>query len=56
MSDIKTVPCKRDCPNRTATCHGTCKRYADYVKANTAKRESILQAKYLSYQRITVFK
>lgn len=24
-------PCTKDCPKRTAVCHGECKEYADYA-------------------------
>lgn len=30
-------PCKRDCPERSATCHSTCERWATYEKARNAE-------------------
>lgn len=35
------VPCTRDCPGRSPTCHGSCDRYAAYV----AYREHIRAAR-----------
>lgn len=28
----KPNPCRKDCPNRTATCHGSCPAYKAYRK------------------------
>lgn len=28
----KSNPCRKDCPNRTATCHGSCPAYKAYRK------------------------
>lgn len=38
-------PCKRECPKRSSTCHGTCKEYKDFVADNAAERESIRKQK-----------
>ena len=35
----KDNPCKKDCPERTTTCHGTCKRYAKYYQRNREKNK-----------------
>lgn len=34
-------PCRKDCPDRTPTCHGTCDRYAQFA----AWREEVRKAK-----------
>lgn len=30
--------CAKDCPGRSATCHGTCEKYLREVEANTTER------------------
>lgn len=40
-------PCTKDCPERSVTCHGTCKRYLDARAANEKERQEIRKkAKY----------
>ena len=33
-------PCVKECPDRTATCHGTCERYARYAAWCEEQREA----------------
>jgi len=34
-----TNPCKRDCPDRTGTCHAECAKYLDYAAECERLRE-----------------
>lgn len=36
----KGPPCDPECPERTATCHGTCKRYIDWREGLDAENEA----------------
>ena len=41
---ISDNPCKRDCPKRSPTCHGSCPDYADYkerLNKENAERQKI---------------
>lgn len=38
-------PCKRDCPDRSITCHIDCKKYADFKVRSEAEKESIQKIK-----------
>ena len=38
-------PCKRDCPDRTGTCHADCSRYAAYEILKDILREQAYQEK-----------
>lgn len=43
--------CPRDCPDRSATCHATCKKYADALaKHQTAKKKLRLQQELDQYE------
>ena len=33
------IPCPRDCPERSPTCHGTCERYAAAVEREKQRRD-----------------
>ena len=33
-------PCVKDCAGRSSTCHGSCEKYAEYVKQRKAMREN----------------
>jgi hypothetical protein len=33
------TPCKRDCPDRSPTCHSTCKKYREYQQTVAWQRE-----------------
>ena len=35
----KDCPCTKDCPKRTATCHGTCEEYLKWHSGNLDKCE-----------------
>ena len=39
------IPCVRDCPERSAECHATCEKYAEYRKAMDAYRDSEHEAR-----------
>lgn len=38
---MSSNPCVKDCPNRSATCHAECERYAAFAK----EREAVLAQK-----------
>ena len=38
-------PCKRDCPKRSPTCHGSCPEYADYRESLDKENELIHKKK-----------
>ena len=43
--------CSRDCPDRSATCHATCKKYADALAEHqTAKKKLRLQQELDQYE------
>lgn len=34
-------PCKKDCPDRSATCHAECEAYLLFIEHNAKERERI---------------
>lgn len=34
-------PCKKDCPNRSATCHAECEAYLLFAEENAKQREDL---------------
>lgn len=34
-------PCKKDCPDRSATCHAKCEAYLKFLEHNAKERERI---------------
>ena len=34
-------PCKKDCPDRSATCHAECEAYLQFLEENAKERERI---------------
>ena len=34
-----TPPCKRDCPDRSPTCHCTCEKYKAYAEQKRGERK-----------------
>ena len=42
---MKRSPCKKDCPDRSATCHAECEPYLDFVRARHEERERIHKMK-----------
>ena len=36
-------PCERDCPDRCATCHGTCEKYKKWKKDYDKEAERIAE-------------
>ena len=36
---MPATPCKRDCPDRSTTCHTSCKTYKDYQQRGAWERE-----------------
>ena len=41
--EYKSNPCSQDCPERTATCHATCPRYAEFYAYNRKRNEASLR-------------
>lgn len=39
------IPCVRDCPERSAECHATCEKYAEYRKEMDIYRDSEHEAR-----------
>lgn len=54
----KDNPCKRDCPDRSATCHAECERYAAYWKQKREENEKshIEQRSVYHVREMMVFK
>ena len=54
----KVIPCcPPDCPERSATCHATCKRWADYVilrDMEYAERDKRRRGEYSRVDRLIV--
>lgn len=49
LDNPRIMPCNRDCPKRSATCHGNCPAY--FVYSHTRRLESQAKAKqYESFQ------
>ena len=38
-------PCKKNCPDRSGTCHSECEQYLEFVRARHEERERIHQNK-----------
>lgn len=36
----KDIPCKRECPERSPTCHGKCERYLEWVESRKPELEA----------------
>ena len=49
MKNEIEAPCTRNCPQRTAECHATCSRYADYQQKKFAEYEMKANASDKSY-------
>lgn len=43
-------PCSRDCPDRSAGCHGTCEKYAEWSAEHNRQREEQHRLKYVNLQ------
>ena len=41
-------PCKKDCPNRSATCHAECEAYLQFIEYNSIQREDIHRKKKIN--------
>lgn len=41
----KPSPCDKECPKRSATCHGTCEAYNAWVKEKDAYKAKIDEAR-----------
>lgn len=48
---ISDNPCKRDCPKRSPTCHGSCPDYADY-KERLNKENALIRKKQDEKRRL----
>ncbi len=44
-------PCTRDCPERSATCHGSCPKYATY-RERLDKRNELIHKKKEERRRL----
>lgn len=44
---MKSNPCKKDCPKRSATCHSTCKEYLEFFENNREENEKIKKENYI---------
>lgn len=57
---MKKCPCTKDCPDRTKTCHDTCRRYidwkADMRAAKEAYRDDARIGRHLNDSRIRALK
>ena len=49
------APCK-DCKDRTATCHATCKKYQKYSKQREAERKAEFKKRELERKTFVKFK
>ena len=54
-------PCKKDCPDRNSTCHGSCPRYKEFKEFLAKEKEAIEKRKqtdcnFYGYQRDTLMK
>lgn len=38
MKKLPPIPCTRDCPKRSATCHSECIEYIEYAEAKEEER------------------
>ena len=45
-------PCKRDCPERSATCHIGCRRYKDWHNQRVAELRDIYKKKDLERKMV----
>lgn len=54
----KDNPCKRDCPDRTSSCHGTCSLYAKYYsrRRDKNKHDLVILSSIPSTRENMVFK
>lgn len=44
---MKSNPCKKDCPERSATCHATCEKYSEFSEENRKEKEKIKKENYI---------
>lgn len=40
---MKPNPCRKDCPKRSSSCHGTCKEYKDWKEEQAVAKEKARQ-------------
>lgn len=44
-----TIPCKRDCPDRSAECHGSCEKYREFkAKMDEARARRFADAEIVT--------
>lgn len=41
-------PCAKDCPGRSATCHGTCAKWAEWENYKTADYDRRIQTRIIN--------
>ena len=46
---MRDCPCKKDCPERSADCHGKCQRYKDWRVVQDARNEAERNANKARY-------
>lgn len=46
-----TIPCHKHCPDRSATCHSTCKEYKDFRKWLDEENEAKMISKTALHYR-----
>lgn len=52
MNYTVEMPCGKDCPDRSQSCHGECERYAEFVKYNELRKKeklNYLDTEYVLY-------
>ena len=50
------VPCPPKCPDRSATCHSTCKKYLDFVKENELAKQKKYREHDIDYALVELKK
>lgn len=54
MNYVVPTPCVKDCPDRSATCHAECEKYAEFVRMNELRKKGKLEAlerEYIFYKQ-----
>lgn len=50
------VPCEKNCPDRSMTCHSTCKEYLDFVKERKLAKEKKYREDNIDYALMDIKK